>query len=172
MPKIRFHRFVLCLTLTLLTACANPSNPVGIHGGATPVSSVGVSELNLREMFKVPVGPQGLEPTEKLLSLKDKRVRVIGHMVHEQEPTPGIFMLSPLPVGLAEKEDGPADDLPAATLFVHMPSADANKLMAFRPGLWTLTGKLDLGSREEDNGRVSYVRLLLDQIPGTEGSAN
>jgi hypothetical protein len=57
----------------------------------------GVSELNLTEFYKFPVGPIGLEPTQKLLSLKDKRVRIKGFMVKEEEPTTGLLMLAPSP---------------------------------------------------------------------------
>jgi hypothetical protein len=122
----------------------------------------GVTELNLKEFYKLPAGPRGLEPTQKLLSLKDKRVRVTGYMVKEEEPTAGLLMLAPLPVSMAEKEDGPADDLPPATLFVHVPPADKDKFITYRPGLWQLTGTLKLGNSEEANGRMSYTRLIMD----------
>lgn len=120
------------------------------------------TELNLKEFYKFPAGPRGLEPTEKLLRLKDQRVRVIGYMVKEEEPTAGLFMIAPLPVSLAEKEDGPADDLPAATLFVHVPASDKNNIIPYKEGLWQLTGTLKLGNQEEANGRVSFTRLILD----------
>jgi hypothetical protein len=127
-----------------------------------PALTAKATELSLKEFYKFPVGPRGLEPTPKLLGLKDKRVRITGYMVKEEEPTTGVFMLTPLPVSLAEKEDGPADDLPAATLFVHAPSADKDKILAYRPGIWQLTGILKLGNQEETNGRMSYTRLILD----------
>jgi len=86
----------------------------------------------------------------------------VGYMVQAEEPTPGLFMLSLVPVNIPEKEDGPSDDLPGSTLFVHMPAADADKILAYRPGLWQLVGTLKLGGQEENNGRISYVRLMLD----------
>lgn len=120
-------------------------------------------DLSFSEFYKSPVGPLGLEPTQKLLSLKGKRVRLQGYMVVEEEPTVGLFMLSPLPVNIPEKEDGPSDYLPGSTVFVHMPKADADKVLAHRPGLWDLEGTLELGAKEEANGRISYVRLLIDE---------
>ena len=48
--------------------------------------------------------------------------------------------------------------------FVHMPTGDSQKILAYRPGMWDLAGILQLGAKEEANGRVSYVRLLLDQV--------
>lgn len=72
-------------------------------------------------------------------------------------------MLAAQSVNVAEKADGMADDLPAATLFVRMPAQDATKMLAHRPGLWVLTGTLQLGNEEEANGRTSYVRLIMEQ---------
>lgn len=72
-------------------------------------------------------------------------------------------MLAPTPVSLAETEDGPADDLPAATVFVHMPTADIQKTIAYRSGPWQLTDTLQLGNKEEINGRISYVRLFVEK---------
>ncbi|MDP2903139.1 MAG: hypothetical protein Q8N96_08530 [Methylovulum sp.] len=162
------HRFICCIPVLslFLAACAGPATQENINktsaakNGQTLAQQV--SEITLREFYKFPVGPRGLEPTEKLLGLNNKRVRITGYMVKEEEPSTGLFMLAPLPVSLAEKEDGPADDLPAATLFVHMPLADADKAMAFRPGVWELTGTLKIGNKEEANGRVSYTQLILD----------
>jgi hypothetical protein len=91
-------------------------------------------------------------------------------MVKEEEPTAGIFMVTLVPVNIPEKEDGPSDDLPGATVFIHMPAEDAAKILAYRPGMWDLVGNLQLGAKEEGNGRISYVRLLLDQAPA-QGSA-
>jgi len=54
----------------------------------------------------MPVGPRGLEPTDKLLRLRDQRVRVQGYMVREEEPLPGLFLLTSMPVALAELADG------------------------------------------------------------------
>jgi hypothetical protein len=144
----------------IVSACAQqpPKNEVQLNS-AKPSAA----ELSFRDFYKLPIGPRGLEPTNKLLSLKDKRVHIKGFMVKEEEPTAGIFMLTSLPVNIPEKEDGPSDDLPGSTIFVHMPREDAEKILAYRPGMWDLVGTLQLGAKEEGNGRISYVRLLLDQ---------
>jgi hypothetical protein len=63
---------------------------------------------------------------------------------------------------VAEKEDGMADDLPPATLFVHLPPAQAGVVPPYQHGLLLLTGTLSVGNREEADGRVSIVRLQLD----------
>ena len=76
-----------CLALSLIGLAARadwaPKNipadkaslgQAGVAGQALPS---GVAELRLRDFYKLPVGPRGLEPTEKLLSLKDRQVPVI-----------------------------------------------------------------------------------------------
>lgn len=118
--------------------------------------------LAWKDFYRQPVGPLGLEPTPLLLSLDNKPVRLQGYMVKEEEPEAGTFLLTSLPVSLAEKEDGPADDLPPATVFVHVPEADRDNVVPYRAGLWELEGILSLGNREESGGRVSYVRLMLE----------
>jgi len=121
----------------------------------------GVEDIKFREFFKMPIGPRGLEPTDKLLGLNGKRVRIFGYMVNAEEPSAGPFILAPLAVSMAEKEDGPADDMPATILFVHIENAEG-LIVPHIPGLLKLTGTLDLGNQEETDGRVSAVRLHLD----------
>src|SRR5262249_46122012 len=130
----------------------------------------GVPVLAFREFFRLPIGPRGLEPTDRLLSLRDQRVRIQGYMVKEEEPQPGVFMLAPKPLAMAELADGPADDLPAATLFVHVGGEDRGKVIGYRAWIWTLSGVLRLGAWLEPNGRVSYVRLILDDLRAVQTS--
>ncbi|AAU91581.1 hypothetical protein MCA2188 [Methylococcus capsulatus str. Bath] len=158
-----WSRLARCGVLSFLAWTAGCASQPG--GGTSPAAAtVPAAELRLSEFFKLPVGPRGLEPTDKLRGLAGKRVRVHGYLVQEEEPLPGLVMLTPVPVTLAELADGPADYLPPATLFAHVSGDNADRTLAYRPGLWTLTGTLELGSREEPNGRVSYARLNLDGI--------
>jgi len=129
-----------------------------------------VPVLTFREFFRLPIGPRGLEPTDRLLSLRDQRVRIQGYMVREEQPQPGVFMLAPKPLAMAELADGPADDLPAATLFVHVGGEDRDKVIGYRAGIWTVSGVLRLGAWLEPNGRVSYVRLILDDLRAVQTS--
>jgi hypothetical protein len=164
--KLSFSVLVLSL---FLFGCATqtPKNEIKANAALQ-----GATELSFREFYKSPVGPLGLEPTQKLLSLKNKRVHIQGYMVIEEEPTAGLFMLTLVPVNIPEKEDGPSDYLPGATVFVHMPKEDAEKKLAYRPGLWSLEGTLELGGKEEANDRVSYVRIQLDQDKSAELTKN
>ena len=158
----RSARSLLALLLCLfLGACAATAGKDGKATKALPPLP-SATALKFSDFYQMPVGPKGLEPTEKLLSLNGKTVRIQGYMVREEQPLPGLFMLAPTPVDLAELADGPADYLPPATLFVHLSPEIADKFVGFRPGTWTLVGRLELGGRPEANGRVSYVRLSLD----------
>lgn len=120
------------------------------------------TDLAFRDFYRLPVGAKGLEPTEKLLRLDHQTVRLEGYVVKEEEPLPGFFMMAPVPVVMAELADGPADYLPASTLFVHFPAGNANNFLPHKAGIWTAVGRLELGGKEEPNGRRSYVRLLVD----------
>jgi len=144
------HSPALALAL-LAVACATPH--------VVPPAD---AELPLTDFFVRPVGPRGLEPSPTLLALRGKRVSVRGYMVAEEEPYPGFFMLAQAPVALAERADGPADDLPPATLYVHLPADQRWSTVGFVPGPLELTGTLELGAEEELSGRISYVRLQLD----------
>lgn len=129
--------------------------------GELPPPPPGVIDLKFRDLFKLPIGPYGLEPTEKLLGLDGKPVRLVGYMVKQEEPTPGVFILSPLPVSLGHEDEALADDLPASMIFVHL-EGEGTPAVPYVPGLLQLTGVLSVGNREEADGRVSVVRLRLD----------
>jgi hypothetical protein len=126
---------------------------------ALPPLPPGVEELRFSDFFK-PIGAFGLEYTDRLRELEGRRVRILGYMVNTGTPRWGGFMLAPLPLTHHDREYGQADDLPPATLHVVMPGRAG--FPPFTPGLMLLTGRLELGPREEVDGRVSHVRLLLD----------
>jgi len=129
--------------------------------GELPPPPAGVTDLKFRELFKLPIGPRGLEPSDKLVGLNGKRVRMVGYMAHEETHTAGMFILSPLPVTMGDEDESYADDLPASAVFVHLETAD-HGAVPYRPGLIRLTGLLQFGAQQEADGRVSTVRLLLD----------
>lgn len=153
------------------TATGEPPREAGNppRSDTTPTAATGVAELRFADFYRLPVGRTGLEPSDRLTALDGARVQVVGYVVGEEQPTPGLFMLTARPVTLAEVADGPADDLPPATLFVHLAPTDAGKTVAHRPGLLVVNGVLHIGNREETNGRVSFARLQLDQpLPAAE----
>lgn len=128
--------------------------------GQLPAAESGVVDLKFHDMFKLPVGPRGLEPSEKLLSLDGKKVRIVGYMVRDETAPAGLFILTPLPVSIGDEDESFADDMPANAIFVHL--ADASQKAVYIPGLINLNGILSLGNRDEADGRTSYLRLQLD----------
>lgn len=129
-------------------------------GDAGPAPA-GVTDLKFREFFRLPVGPRGLEPSEKLIALAGKRVYIVGYMARQETPSADVFIFSPIPVTLGDEDERLADDLPASVVFVHA-AQSAGKPMPFFPGLLRLSGTLSIGPHEEADGHVSTVRLQLD----------
>lgn len=138
-----------------------PSELLRTKVAALPPAPDGVSDLHFDEFFKMPVGPKGLEITERLSSFHDKRVRILGFMVKQAQATPWTLLLAPMPLISHEKEFGLAEDLPPTTVRVILPRNPA-PVTPFTPGLMLLTGRLEVGDQEEADGRHSMVRLHLD----------
>lgn len=129
----------------------------------------GVEELRFDEFYKMPVGPRGLEPTEKLLSLNGKRVRILGYMANMQLRGNRQMLLAPVPLKAQPLEYGQADDIPATHVLVRVPGSAA-QAVPYTPGLLLLTGKLTVGGRSLD-GENAFVRLLLDPPQETAPAA-
>jgi hypothetical protein len=146
----------------------------------------GVEELKFADFFKVPVGPMGLELTERLKSLHGKKVRVLGFQVIEsvtvcnsdpaaQNPVrkfasrfeagvPGRLLLCATPQVVDFNHYGHAEDLPPQVLYVTVPEYYGQPT-PHTPGMLLLTGTLDVGNKTEPDGRISVVRLILDPRP-------
>lgn len=184
-PRFSYAEFTALVRLTLFSALAlaaflqaqmpalaaqsAKSNAAVPSASSLAPLPPGVEELRFKDFFRMPVGPSGLDMTPRLLALDGKRVRIVGYMVRQEEPSAGFFMLTPVPVGMAEKEDGMADDLPPATLFVHLPPDRSAVIADYQHGLVMLTGTLSIGNRQEADGRISVVRLQLD-APAAEAN--
>ena len=126
----------------------------------------GVVELKFRDVFKLPVGPKGLEPTDKLLALDGKRVRIVGYMVRQSPAPKGTFLFSPLPVSLGDEDEGLADDLPPATLRIDLGAKTTDLAVPMLSGLLQFTGTLHVGMRVDPaTGRSTSAQLALDDAP-------
>jgi hypothetical protein len=134
---------------------------LGVNGKLPPAPA-GVTDLKFSEMFRMPVGPKGLEPTEKLLSLEGKRIRMVGYMVKQEREFTDYLILTPTPVEMGDEDESLSDDLPVTSLFVHLAPGTAAKALPNVQGLMQLTGTLRLGAHEEPDGHVSSIRLELD----------
>jgi hypothetical protein len=126
-----------------------------------PALPKGVAELRFSDFFQMPVGAEGLVFTEKLKALSGQRVRIVGFMVRQTRPSPGVAILAPFALTTHENEYDVCDDLPPATLFVEVAKYQ-DIAVPHTPGPLLLTGRLEIGRRVEADGRVSFVRLALD----------
>lgn len=112
----------------------------------------------------MPVGPEGLEPSEKLLSLGQQPVSMIGYVVSQTPVVPGRMILSPLPITIGEQDESLADDLPPTVVYVHFdPASEVIQKLLDQPAgtLVKVHGILSFGQQEEADGRVSSIRLTI-----------
>jgi hypothetical protein len=131
-----------------------------VRAGLPPLE--GATDLKFRDFFTLPVGPKGLVPSDRLLGLAGQRVRVVGYMARQEQPSPGILIVAPLPVALGDEDESYSDDLPATALYVHLADADRRHGVPWMPGLLSFSGVLRIGATSEADGRMSFVRLELD----------
>lgn len=120
----------------------------------------GIPELTFRDLFRASSGAGGLEVTERALALAGKTVRLRGYMVRQSQPIPWAFILSPVPQSLHEREYGECDDLPVTAIHVFLPRSSPPIPSRFN-GMVAVTGVLELGGREEADGRVSPARIRI-----------
>lgn len=183
-PRLRWHRLALTISITAGSFLQAADEAHHLHRGQTgipanaavmtannklpapasyelPPLPAGVSELKFSDFFVLPVGTRGLKVTDKLRKLDGQRVRILGYMVHQEEPPAGRFLFTPMPAQIHEHDNGLADDLPASTLYVSVPSLRTEEV-PYVPGLMLLTGKLSVGNQAEPDGRISVARLALD----------
>ena len=124
--------------------------------GASPVPAP--EPLSFRDFFEP--GPRSLEPTARLLALAGKRVRLVGYMAQMEAPPKGGFYLCSSPVLATESGAGTAD-LPPTAVLVLVRSAKGQEL-GHIPRSLEVTGVLELGPREDEDGRVSMIRIALE----------
>ena len=132
-----------------------------------PPCPPGVTDLKWTEFFKMPIGPLGMELTDKARSLDGKRVRLLGYMVRRETPTAGSLILMPVPESVEEDEAGFADLSPQAVRVI-VPGF-AKRIVPYTPRPLLLIGTLSIGNRAEpgeaSSGAVSLSRLTLDPPP-------
>ena len=102
-----------------------------------------------------------MEMTPKVMAFDGRSGCILGYMgymAHQEDPPPGFFLLTTVPVTVADA----SDDLPPATLFVHLPLSQAHRVASHQVGLLVLTGTLRVGHQEESDGRNSMMRRQLE----------
>jgi hypothetical protein len=102
-----------------------------------------------------------LRPSARLLSLDGRRVRLRGFMAQMEEPPKGGFYLCHAPVFAAEGGGG-TGDLPPDAVLVVVKSARGKEL-AHIPRPLEVTGVLQISPQTDEEGRVSRIRILLDE---------
>ena len=135
---------------------ATPSWADGSTANEAPI------ELKFRDFYQSPIGPAGLQMSAQLRAAHAQRVRLTGYMVAQEVLLVGHFFLTPLPVTMSAHADGEADDLPPSTVLVQMPESDSALPVMATPGLLQLTGRLQVGRFEMLDGRVVWLKLLLE----------
>lgn len=131
----------------------------GLSIAASPGTGDSAPELRFSEMYQMPVGPEGLVASDRLQSLAGRHVRIEGFLVREAPTSTDTLILSPVPVSAPDEEDGPADDYPPQIVFVHLRKAE-HRSHPFRTlQRVTFEGVLELGPRQEGDGRISQIRL-------------
>ena len=153
----------------LLAGCAAqlPGERGPDRPGARVAADTAAVNLTFGDFF---LPGAALEPSPKLLGAAGRRARILGFMAHMELPPVDGFYLTSRPLFCGEGGAGTAD-LPPETVLVKVLSAPTNLPFVFVPGPLDITGTLDVGRREEPDGTVSHVRLLLNGPPGPAGVA-
>ena len=120
------------------------------------------------KVFKRPAGPKGLEYTGEARALDGKKVRMTGYMVRHWHEDASVFLFTEHPRVLNVAEYGLADDLPPEAVHV------IQEVLPGRAPDWVrqqlvVYGRMELGPRQEQDGRVSQVRLHAERITAEDG---
>ncbi|BDU74648.1 hypothetical protein [Mesoterricola silvestris] len=118
-----------------------------------------VPALGFKEVLDTS-GPE-LKPSARVLALAGSRVKLVGFMAKMEVAPKGAFYLAPRPVACDEEGGGTAD-LPPEAVYVVVRSSPGEEI-AYTPRALEVTGQLQVGYRCEPDGRVTHLRLILDQ---------
>ena len=119
--------------------------------------------LPFEELYQLPAGPRGLEFTVKAKALKDQKIRMDGFMVRHFHEDAGVFLFAGVPAAHNQAEYILADSMPTALVHVLLPEIPG-RAPSWRPQRITVFGTLELGSRQEIDGRLSHVRLIAEHV--------
>jgi hypothetical protein len=78
---------------------------------------------------------------------------------------PGRIMLAPVPATVSLGHYGLCDDLPPQVAYLEVVPKFGEPVF-YQPGLFAVTGTLTLGTKEEPDGRTSYVHLKVENDAG------
>jgi hypothetical protein len=132
-----------------------------LAGTTAPPSSSEPVSLELARLYVASEGGARVAP--EVEALHGRRVRALGFMARMEEAPKGAFYLTRYPV---EAEEGGAGtgDLPPGALRVEIPRLRGEEV-AWVPGVVEAVGSLEVGRAEDSEGRVSWLRLVVDAPP-------
>jgi hypothetical protein len=116
------------------------------------------STIDFRHLYSM--GPQAPELSQEALALQGKRVTFVGFMANMDQPPKGGFYLAPYPV-IADESGAGRGSLPPTSVLV-VTAAAKGKVVAFLPGPLEVSGRLDLGNKESEDGEIATIRLVVD----------
>ena len=138
----------VAVAITLLAAPAAPREP--------PTAA----PLAFERLYSP--GPKGARIAPETQALGGRKVRMVGHMVRMELPPRAAFYLAARPVEADESGGGTAD-LPPAVVRVEVPWIAGE--VPWIDGPVEVIGRLELGRVEDDEGRVSWIRIVME-APG------
>lgn len=155
-----FDALALSALAIVLTAPSGAPGPASAPGPAIAAAE----PLAFQELLER--GP-GLAFSRRARALDGKRVRLTGFMVEMELPPRGAFYLVPHPL-FADESGGGTADLPpqAVRVVVRSSRGEAIPFVARRI---EVTGVLVLGNAVDEDGRVSAIRLVLDNREDVAG---
>ena len=115
--------------------------------------------LDLRELFVTAQGRTRLSPRTEALA--GQRVRIRGYMVQMEDPPEGAFYVAERPV-FQDESGGGTGDIPPASVRVRVREAEGAQV-PWTPRPIEVVGILETGREEDAEGRVSFVRLVLEE---------
>ncbi|HUM13191.1 MAG TPA: hypothetical protein VLT82_19745 [Myxococcaceae bacterium] len=127
---------------------------------AAPQPSKKPVDLDLAQLFVADGASTRLSPqTEELAG---HRVRAVGFMVRMEEPSPAAFYLARRPAQ-ADESGGGTGDLPLGALRVEVPWLHGD--VPWVEGPVEVVGTLEVGRVEDALGRVSWIRIVMEEPP-------
>lgn len=152
-------------TVELPVSAAGPPAPATLEAAVRAA----YTPFDIGHTYVLPAGPKGLEYSALARSLDGQKVSLTGSMVRHLHEDPSVFLLAEQPMVLNVPEFGLADSLPPNAVHVLMPVLPGMAPDWVRQPL-VIYGRLELGTREERDGRISQVRLYADHVTAADGS--
>lgn len=132
----------------------------GLARGEPGAHAPEVHGLELQALYVEREGSLVFSP--RLEELRGRHVRVRGYMVRMEDGPRGAFYLATRPVEQDESGAG-TGDIPVDSLLVKVPGV-ADEI-PWRPVPVEVVGTLEVGREEDEEGRVSSVRVILADAP-------